>query len=198
MQAEHDQPLISAFSSTSPSTQGRGYHPASPDAVSPLPGEGSRDWSSWRGFSSTPKAEPAGGRLASLCHDVLSLGTTLPQVRVGRRFGAEGEGCVRLSMLSMLAAGWRHCATTCCLLGQRCLRCELGGWGGVYRRGCLQERLCDKVLVVGVGWCRCATTWRRSGPRCVLGELQQDGADYAAILNSVNSWPQTPAGSSPV
>ncbi len=59
--------------------QGRGYDPRAPDAVDPLPGEASRDWSQWEGYGTEPSACPAGGRLATLCHDVLSLGTTLPR-----------------------------------------------------------------------------------------------------------------------
>ncbi len=61
--------------------QGRGYHPNAPHESAPLPGEGSRDWANWKGFSTEPSASPAGGRLATLCHDVLSLGTMLPEVR---------------------------------------------------------------------------------------------------------------------
>ncbi len=58
--------------------QGRGFHPSEPSAGAPMAGEGSRDWATWSGFSTEPSVGLEGGRLATLCHDVVSLGTTLP------------------------------------------------------------------------------------------------------------------------
>ncbi|KAG1664126.1 hypothetical protein FOA52_011949 [Chlamydomonas sp. UWO 241] len=48
-------------------------------ATQALPGEGARDWAAWDGFSAAPSACPPGGRLATLSHDALSLGTLLPR-----------------------------------------------------------------------------------------------------------------------
>ncbi|GAX84981.1 hypothetical protein CEUSTIGMA_g12402.t1, partial [Chlamydomonas eustigma] len=60
--------------------QGRGFHPNSPQIPPSLPGESIRDWSKWQGFTTEPNVSPESpGRLLTLSHDVLSIGTMLPQ-----------------------------------------------------------------------------------------------------------------------
>lgn len=65
-------------------TQGRGYHPDSPDYPPPLPTEGERDWARWPAFSPAPSPALASTRLALPSEDTVSLGTTLPQGVVRR------------------------------------------------------------------------------------------------------------------
>ena len=72
--------------------KGRGYHPAAPQDSAPLLTDGARDWATWPGFGTQPSVRPVTGRLATVCHDVVSLGTTLPQVRAEGRQAVGGSG----------------------------------------------------------------------------------------------------------